>query len=346
MSAVATAGLAASAAGLRPIACFYEPESDRLLPKDKFAAGFASDHPKFAAKHFARHSDAQGLALIMGECRAGNVFALDLDRRKGVNGVAECARLLRDWDLQRLPPGPRAATANDGSWHILLRAPAGVKIRNMSGDRALRPGLDVKGHNGLLTIAPSERRAGGYRWLDGCDLSIPIPMAPAQLIEAVRERERPQQIAPQTVRRPARSNDASPDEVRERLRCESYVQKALACELYDLEHCGKGGRNHALNKAAATLARFVAGEPDLVNEEYWTNRIYAAARANGLAKDDGPHAVRATFDSGFAYGRTQPRTVPPPRNEQRAPDQGARCRTTQTRSENTHRSEAPDAGAR
>lgn len=289
--------------GLRPIV--GATAGRNFVPALKYRAGLPSDHVKFAARMVQEHPDAERLGLIMGPCRAGNVFGVDVDRghANGADGFKE----LRAWldaqglEARALPRGPRWLTPRHGL-QMIFRAPDGVTIRNMSGKGSLAPGVDVRGYNGLLTIPPTEREDGRYTWAGELSLfQVDIPEAPACLIAAVCERAA-QTPAPAS---PIAFNPADSERRR------NYVMRALDGAVSDLQLCGPGGRNLTLFQAAATVGAFAAGEPGLFELNSAVARLRAACVANGLMKDDGALAVDKTIASGLRRGRDSPRHVPP-----------------------------------
>lgn len=292
-------------AGLRPIVGNFGEGGRGFLPACKFQMTWPTDIRLAAQGHVQRYPECAALALVMGPCRAGNVFALDVDRghTAGVDGFASVRTLLDEYGVKRFAHGPRWKTPRGGC-HVLFRAEHGVPIRNMSGKHGLRPGVDVRAHNGLCTAPPSVRSDGAYEWLVA-PWEAEIPMAPDWLVDLVRKVERPSPAPVAPVEIP-RGDD------RERNRRATYVERALQGELADLALCGAGGRNAALFSAAAKCAAFRAGEPDFTpSEEVMRARLFAACVQNALVDDDGASAVHMTIGSGFQAGRQTPRYVPP-----------------------------------
>lgn len=283
--------------GLRPIVGWTVGTGFR--PSVRFRDGLATDDVAVARRMLQEHPNADRLGLVMGACRAGNVFALDVDRGHTdvIDGVAECRDWLRSHGMERLPPGPRCRTPRGGV-QLLFAAPIGVRIRNMSGDAGLAPGVDVRGHNGLATIPPTARVDGAYRWIDGASiLDLAIPLAPAALVEAVRGRPHVA-VAPNFG---APRNDLS----RER----RYIERALDGELTRVAQAQSGGRNAALFHAAAVAASLEAGSPGAVDLGHVTDQLEVACVSNGLIHDDGIGAVRRTIASGFRAGAQSPRLL-------------------------------------
>ena len=87
-----------------------------------------------------------------------------------------------------------------------------------------------------------------------------------------------------------------------------YAQAALEREIEALAAVGEGGRNDALNSAAVKLFGLVASKA--LDGDAVEAALLDACDRNGLIKDDGIKAVRATIASGAAYGKSQPRAIP------------------------------------
>jgi Bifunctional DNA primase/polymerase, N-terminal len=93
---------------------------------------------------------------------------LDLDGAQGVEAL-RAALYIAPWEH----PGPVARTGASG-WHLLY-APTGL------GNRVgLLPGVDWRGHNGLIVAPPSRHATGGrYTWLR--PLTAVLPEVPDRL---------------------------------------------------------------------------------------------------------------------------------------------------------------------
>jgi hypothetical protein len=82
-----------------------------------------------------------------------------------------------------------------------------------------------------------------------------------------------------------------------------YAQAALRSEAQGLASCAEGGRNHALNRAAYSLERLVAG--GYLDAAQVVDTLTTAARASGL----GDAEIARTIASGTRAGAQNPRTV-------------------------------------
>jgi hypothetical protein len=86
-----------------------------------------------------------------------------------------------------------------------------------------------------------------------------------------------------------------------------YAQAALEEEVGKLALVEKGGRNHALNKAAYKLGGYSEVEGFSGNEV--AQSLIGACYENGLVDEDGLESVIKTIKSGWAEGAKQPRAV-------------------------------------
>lgn len=100
------------------------------------------------------------------------------------------------------------------------------------------------------------------------------------------------------------------DAEREQRRQRAYAEKALAAEVERVRGATEGTRNDTLNRAAYSLAGFVAS--GLLSEDEVAQALTDAAGGAGL----GAAEIRNTLRSGMTAGKEQPRQVPPPRDAQ------------------------------
>lgn len=330
---------AAAEMGLRPI--IGRSDGTRFIPAVPYADGLPSHNVQFATAMVQAHPHSDRVGLIMGPCPAGNVFAFDLDRNHGNgDGVAAMRQLLDELGIDRLPHGPRVLTPRGGV-QIILRAPDGVVIRRMTGRHAIAPAIDCLGLGALMTIPPTVRADGAYKWVDGVSLFTPktigeratfIPFAPRALIELVEKRPGDDARPTELVRvgaLPPRSeaiagesdHDKKERERREQAEEErkcAYIACAIDGLVRDVATAPIGARNSTLNWAAAKLAMWMRGDArGRVNEDVVLANLRQAAAQVGLSVPEANSAVR----SGLTYGRSSarnPLSVPHSKNDQRA----------------------------
>jgi hypothetical protein len=153
------------------------------------------------------------------------------------------------------------------------------------------PGLDVRADGGYV-VAPPSIHPNGRRYTWSVDSAEAPATAPEWLIRLAQQRPR---VA---IERPAiaacRSGPPG-----------AYGRAALDHEIAALAATAPGSRNHALNRAAFCLFQLVAGGE--LDQRDVIAGLCRASEANGLARDDGWHSIRATIRSGARGGTQHPR---------------------------------------
>jgi Bifunctional DNA primase/polymerase, N-terminal/AAA domain len=240
-------------------------------------------------------------ALIGLPMKPHGLLVFDADRhRDGEDGVAHFRALCTGHEP--LPPHPIVLTANGGEHHI-FRQPA-----NKIGNRKLGNGLETRGYkddnDGGYIIAAGSRLPDGRSWqlFNGSPslLNAAPPEPPAWLVDHARERREEQQQTDYSGRAAGRREEA-------------YAAKALdnlARELAVMEP--ENGRNNQLNIAALKLGPIVARA--WIGRATVEGRLFDACVANGLVRDTGANAVRATIRSGLEAGLKQPHADLPDRD--------------------------------
>ncbi len=195
---------------------------------------------------------------------ASGLAVLDIDPRSGGNEA------LADLEGRVGPlPGTVVSLTGGGGLHLLYRHPD-RKITSRAN--ALGPGLDVKGHGGMIVVPPSTHPDTGraYRWL-GDAWRDELPTWPEALLPAV------EQVRP-AVRQPA-WGDGHPGR-----RLTGLVQIVMdACV---------GERNSRLHWAACRGAEMIAAGVD-------GNTVADALQLAGEAVGLPPAEVAATVRSGL-----------------------------------------------
>jgi hypothetical protein len=234
-----------------------------------------------------------------------DLVVLDGDRHGGPDGVEGLSQLLKEHHLDTAAI-PIVVTQGYGR-HAWFRQPTeGEPLGNR--DKAVRDsGINVRGHGGYV-IAPGTRMPNGgeYKRCPGTPSTIEafkngtIPVLPPSLVELLRAAPSP----------PAQTNEAArtsplPPRATPQSREQSYAEKALRNQANELAAMrAETGRNNELNTAALKMGHQVAaGRIDRSTVEH---TLYNASMANGLVKDTGPNAVRATIASGLNRGITEP----------------------------------------
>jgi predicted P-loop ATPase len=85
----------------------------------------------------------------------------------------------------------------------------------------------------------------------------------------------------------------------------NYALVALERECAAVINAQSGGRNDQLNRSSFNLGQLIAA--GALDESIVRERLYNAAAACGLIKDDGPQQVHSTINSGIAAGMAKPR---------------------------------------
>lgn len=112
-------------------------------------------------------------------CKPSRLLVIDLDRKNGIDGVANFNEWLADKGLAIPDEAPRISTQSGGI-HIYLRLPDGVEMPSPEGCPV--PGVDLRsgspdtGASGFYVVAYGDPGP----WED-------LPQAPADLLEALRE---------------------------------------------------------------------------------------------------------------------------------------------------------------
>jgi hypothetical protein len=221
-------------------------------------------------------------AANVGLVTGARFDVLDLDGPEGMEA-------LRAVLSQRDPtehPGPVVRTGG-GGWHLLY-APTGL------GNRVgLVPGVDWRGHGGLIVAPPSIHASGrAYRWVR--PLAGELPAVPQEL----RAR-----LAPPRAER----TSAAPLPPAATDRVGAYARAALDREAATVRAAAPGTCNHTLNRAAFNLGQLV-GAGLLDAEQVTTVLLEAAMAAPASGHADRERKARATIESGLRAGARTPRT--------------------------------------
>ncbi len=265
----------------------------KSVPCRRGFLSLASSDPCAVEAAFRAVPGARNVGLVLGECAAGHVFILDIDvgHEDGADGRASARALFEE--IGGRPEGPVSRTPR-GGWHIWLTAPAGADIPNLSGARALRPGIDVLSRGSIVPVAPSARSDGAYVWI--VDMrGAPPPAAPSALLDLIAlsaRRAAPQRAPDYTARN---RGDGDP-----------WALQELERAARSLTGQKKPGRSLRLFHYAAWLGGFVAagrlGEGDV------RGVLFEASRTNGLIMDNGEADIARTISRGLARGFAEPRS--------------------------------------
>ena len=141
--------------------------------------------PDEIRRDFRRWPDAN-LGIVTG--KESGIFVLDADTAEGhgVDGIGELKKLIEERGL----PDTLMVESPSGSLHYYFNHPGGdTKIQ--TSDSKIAPGIDIRGDGGMVLAPPSIKPdVGEYKWLN----DLPVADAPAWLIEAAREKPRPEKV--------------------------------------------------------------------------------------------------------------------------------------------------------
>ena len=234
---------------------------------------------------WARWPDA--VAARVTGARAGDVV-LDVDDLSVATGLA-------------LGDGPAYVTRR-GGLHVLYRHPGWPVLTIVGGTGQLPRGLDMRGD-------------GGYVVIYG-----PPPMGDTPPL--------PEWLAARVLddRGPAEPGAAvGPDGAPAVPITAEHARAIIAGALADLAEAEQGGRNHALNRAAHTVASVVYALPDEA-ADVW-HELEAVAVTIGLGDDETGRTIASGWDSGLrkpiggrdpavVFGTSPPVWSGPPAREQ------------------------------
>jgi len=223
--------------------------------------------------------------------KSGHVV-IDGDRHGGPDGVCHAEQLFAERGLVTSAI-PTVTTPQDGRHYWFKQPLEGEPITN--SDKPVRDkGINVRGDGGYV-IAPGALLPDGRGYKRA-------PNTPST-IEAVRDGTVP--VLPPSIVTLLRPNGhdsraAKPTSSRE----EGYAQAALDNVARQLATVAEGSRNIELNNGALIMGHMVAS--GWIGRATVEGRLFDAATACGLVKDDGPHSVRATIKSGLDTGEKEP----------------------------------------
>lgn len=192
---------------LAETACYYQ--ANGFFPIRVCANG---KNPIDTDWQHARHSDDQLRKLF--DCHQGNIgltfppnlFALDIDQKNGVDGLAQIAAMEAEFGAL---PQTLAARTPTGGQHRIFSLPQGVALKNSV---AVRPGVDIRTAGGQIVVAPSSIDGRQYQW---CNWGAPIAPLPLTWIPAL--------IAAKVERNAGVKND---DVIPEGMRNDTLFRKA------------------------------------------------------------------------------------------------------------------------
>jgi len=164
----------------------------------------ATVDPKMIRNWWINLYPNHGIGIVLGTQPDGrHIFAVDLDRH---TPNADGHHTLTQLENNNTPL-PATVTSHTGAngTHLLYEAPPGITVKNQRSDGGtLGPGIDIRGENGQIVVAPTIHPNGTpYQWAAGlAPWEHPIVTAPDWLMDLVKEPERPP-AAPQATNTPS-----------------------------------------------------------------------------------------------------------------------------------------------
>jgi putative DNA primase/helicase len=246
------------------------------IPLTKHGVKDATTDPDTIRRWWAQWPDANiGIA-----CGPSRLVVVDLD---GPEALAAWGDLALRYNIRY---DTLTAHTGGGGFHLIYRAPDGLRIGNSSGK--LGPHIDTRGDGGYIVAPPSIHPSGEtYTWENPEREILPLPQVLIDLLTR-QGRETPPPAPP-----PPPARDLSP-----------YAEAALREEVETVRSAPIGTRNDTLNRAAFNLGQLVgAGLLDRTTVEAELTR---AAMEAGLEERE----IEKTVRSGLEAGMRQPRTIP------------------------------------
>lgn len=315
-----------------------DPETGKGIPGTGWATKATADEAQIRAWWKKAPK-----AMIGLPCGANiKAFVLDVDAGvdKDTGEVYEAAALQMGLEQAigcQLPPTLFVRTPRGGV-HIYFALPDEGQVQNRAALLGKGSRIDVRGDGGYV-IAPPSVRADGVAYAWSAEDSAPAAAPPA-LLDLVLRRGKwadagrgaaasgsISERAAAKVKRPPVSAGAGVAQLDEAVR--KYALSALDSELSQVRGAAAGSRNDTLNIAALKMGQLVAA--GALHEGFVRAALEDAAEACHLISDDGIASVRATIESGFRKGKSEPRQLDDIRRavadrEQRRPRAGAAAR--------------------
>jgi hypothetical protein len=242
-------------------------------------------------------------------CGPSGLVVIDLDAPKpghevppsewrlpGVRDGADVLAVLAERQQARFPTETHAVRTGRGGMHLYFRHPDGPELRNTTGGRTGSLGwlIDTRAYGGYVVAAGSLVDGRPYTVIHDAE---PEPL-PDWLVGLLT------QAAPKP---PLLECPSLPGQVSN---LPAYAQAALQSEAQRVASAARGGRNHALNKAAYHLGRLVGA--GVIPEPVATQTlIQAASHHFGSTRADMSEAeAHTTIRSGLHAGAARPRSIP------------------------------------
>ncbi|MFC5909506.1 bifunctional DNA primase/polymerase [Streptacidiphilus monticola] len=236
----------------------------------------ASTDPERVRELFAAAPWAAGYGIACGRT-PHHLFGLDLDRKAGVDGVANFRALATRYGITM--PRTALVVTQSGGLHAWLSAPPDVVVPNTAS--VLAQGVDTRGSGGYLVGPGSLGPRGRYAFAPGSGPQHIAPVPP-RLLELLTPPHKPAQARSKGIR--PGSSSGSP-------------QRRLDALVRFVRGDASPGRNNRLYWAARQA--FAA---DGIDPEQAAADLLAAGLAIGLDEPEAAHAI-ASARKGAARDR-------------------------------------------
>ena len=203
-----------------------------------------------------------------------NLLVLDFDSAKSPQESSGIENFRAAYPNRKLPATYTVRTPS-GGWHLYYSAPRG--LRNSAGRLAER--VDTRAEGGYV-LAPGSSIEGNLYTATDTRLITPTT-APEWIIELLEDK-------------PATRKQHSP-----KGNSTAYALAALRSECEGLSDTGEGGRNHAANRAAWNVSRFVARKE--LDEMDAFAALMNAAIVCGLPDREAQNAINSGMNRGLKY---------------------------------------------
>lgn len=198
----------------------------------------------------------------------------------------------RGHDLE-LDENTVTAISGGGGGHLYYRMEPGDPFGNST--KGLPAGIDIRGHGGLVIVAPSLHESGNrYQWeLDYGPWDVDMAPIPPNLREILEARHSRSQEVPLRFDTAKKYNGAG---------ASAYGQKALESECVLVAKAAEGGRNNTLNAAAFAIGQLVAGGE--IDHDYAFGKLLEAAIAAGLSDVEAKRTTESGMDAGMKHPKS------------------------------------------
>ncbi|MFE2412455.1 bifunctional DNA primase/polymerase [Kitasatospora sp. NPDC059408] len=237
-----------------------------------------TDHNRIDAM-FGAAGWATGYGIACGRA-PHHLIGLDLDRKNGLDGVADLDRLAAEHGFT-VPTTATVATPT-GGLHLWVAAPSDAVFPNSA--HMVAPGIDVRGPAGYLVGPGSLGTAGRYGFAPGTDPTTIAP-CPPELLALL--------TPPPAPATPIVDTTA----LRERIhKQDAYVQAALDREADTVRAQQYPGRAKRLFASAAALGRHLP--TGVLDEALAFDTLLDAGMATGLSRTECEHTIRRGLARG------------------------------------------------